>query len=243
MAVSGSTDFSSTALQIITDARRTLGINAEEEPLDAAELALALPFLTRMLKAWEADTQLGGWLISTLTLTLVQGTKSYLFGAGGSLTTVPFGVLSDPPVTINRGSSDIPMYHLSRGDYARIPLKTTQGAPTQWFYDRQRDNGTFYVWPAPDATAGTVTIPIRRRIMDVDASTDNLDIPPEWEQAVVDNLAVALMPTYGVSDLPDSKLIIKRAADGLMTLKMSDIANEDSSIYIEDDSYDRGGRR
>lgn len=243
MTVSGSTDFSSSALQIITDVRRSLGINAEEEPLDAAELALALPFLTRMLKAWEADTQLGGWLITSLTLTLVQGTVSYLFGSGGALTTVPFGILSDPPVTISRSSGpDLPMTRLSRGDYARLPNKTTQGYPVQWFYDRQRENGTFYVWPAPDATAGTVTIPIRRRIMDVDASTDNLDIPPEWEQAVVDNLAVALIPVYGVGDTQEAKLVVDRAKSGLLSLKMADVADEDASIYIETDPYGGGYR-
>lgn len=242
MAVSGSTDFSSTAVQLFTDARRALGINAEEEPIDATELAVALPFLTRMLKTWEADPDLGTWLISSKVLTLVQGQQSYLFGAAGDWTTIPFALLDDPPITINRGSSDVPMRRISRGDYQRLPNKTTQGCPTQWFYDRQRDNGTLSIWPAPDATASTLTIPYRRRIMDVDNSTDNIDLPPEWEEAVVFNFADTLIANYGLGGSDEADRVTKRALSTLAVLRANDVAGEESSLIIERDYPERGWR-
>src|SRR3954469_7280883 len=94
MTVSSSTDFTSTATELLTDARRLLGVHAEEESLTATELTIGLRFLTKMLKAWEADG-IGSWTLTEGTLSAtVSGTANYLFGSGGSITTVPFEVTS-----------------------------------------------------------------------------------------------------------------------------------------------------
>lgn len=244
MTVSGSTDFKSTASELIVDARRLLGINAEEEPLSASDLVIGLRFLTKMLKTWQADPDLGTWLTTSLSLTLVQGTSSYLFGVGGALTTIPFDVLRDPPAMITRSASSvIEMTAISRGDYQRLPNKTTQGCPSQWFYDRQRDSGTWYCWPAPDATAGTVDIPIRRRIMDLDAGADNLDLPPEWEEPVTNNLAKRLIPVYGRGGSPEAAQVMLDAKDMLDALKRFDATNDNGSVMMGPESrYDNRWR-
>ncbi len=113
MAVSGSTDFKSTAVELLEDARRLLGIHAEEEALAAHESATGLRFLTKMLKAWEADG-IGSWMLTEGSFSLVQSTASYLCGSGGAFTTVPFEIVS---ARINRGGNDLPMLRLSREQY------------------------------------------------------------------------------------------------------------------------------
>lgn len=236
MTVSNSTDFSSNASTIIIAARRLLGVQAEEEPLTANDLAVGLDMLTRMLKTWEADPDLGTWLYTEGSLTLVASTASYVFGAGGAFTTIPFEIVD---ARINR-TQDIVMIPLSRKDYYALPNKTTTGYPTQYFYDRQRDNGTLYVWPVPDVNAGTFKFTYRRRIMDTDAGADNLDIPPEWEEAVTNGLAKRLIPVYGRGGTPEAQEVITDAAIFLAELRAFDITNDNGSVSILPD-YERSG--
>lgn len=236
MAVSGSTDANQTAVQIITHARRQLGIHAEEESLQAHELTTGLDLLTMMLKDWQVDPDLGTWLETQGTLALTA-TASFLFGAGGAFTTIPFEIVA---VRVSKsGGNEIPMTRLSRADYFDLPNKTSTGYPTQFFYDRQRDSGTLYVWPVPADTTYTITFTYRRRIMDVDAGTDNLDLPPEWQWAVVNNLAVLMIPIYGRGGKPEAAQVITQADVSLGKLKAFDIANDGGSIMIGRDPYRR----
>jgi hypothetical protein len=150
MTVSSSTNFSLSASDVIVAARRKLGIQAQEETLEAADLTDGLTTLNMMLKAWQADGVMC-WTFSEVTFVLAQADTTVTFGAGMDITTIPFEIVS---MNINRGSNDIPMIPLSRQDYRRLPNKTTQGYPTQYFYQRDRSGGTLYIWPAADASGG-----------------------------------------------------------------------------------------
>lgn len=238
MAVSSSTDFSSVATTIITDARRLLGVNAEEESLSNSELNIGLNFLTRMFKTWEGDG-IGGWLLTEGTLALSDSTGSYTFGAGGDFTTVPFEI-TQIRISHNSGS-EIEMLRLSREEYYALPNKTTTGFPTQWYYDRQRDSGTLKVWPEPDDALYSLAFTYRRRIMDIDAGSDNLDLPPEWEEAVINNLARRLIPIYGRGGTPEAQQVIMDAERSYMVIKSWDVGSEGGSITIEPAT--RWGRR
>jgi len=197
MAVSGSTDYTRTGTQIIEAARRKLGILAAEESMSSSELADGLDTLNMMLKTWAADGVMY-WTMTEGTLSLTQGTASYSFASGGAFTTVPFDMVD---MRITRGSNDLQMAEMSREEYFGLPLKTAQGYPTQWFYDRQRDTGTLYIWPTADASLGTLKFSYRRVIMDVDAGANHLDLPQEWLEAVVYNLADRIADDYGM-DMP-----------------------------------------
>lgn len=232
MTTSGSTDFTSTGTELLTDARRLLGVHAEEEALSAVELEYGLRVLNKMLKAWEADG-VGSWMLTEGTLTLAASTPSYLFGSGGTFTTVPFEIVS---ARINRGT-DVPMTRLSREDYQSLPNKTATGYPVQFFYDRQRDNGSLYVWPSPDTTAGTLKFTYRRRIMDIDAGADNFDLPPEWEEAITNNLAKRLIPIYGRAGTPEAQQVMQDAMSSYQVIKAWDVSSEEGSVYIEADPY------
>lgn len=235
MAVSNSTDAKSVGATLVSDARALLGIAADEESLESFELERGLRFLTRMLKAWEGDG-IGGWVYTEGTLTLVQADVDYVCGAGGSFVTVPFEITD---MRIYRGSNDLPMTRIGRQQYQALSNKTTQGYPTQWFYDRQRDNGTIYVWPAPDVTAGTLKFTYRRRIMDMDTGVDDYDLPPEWEQAIVENLADKLAGVYGKADSAEAKKVAREAQISYAIVKNWDVASDDGSISIEPDGYRR----
>lgn len=234
MAVSNSVNFSLSGNDLVIAARRKIGIHADEEPLEAVDLVSGLQGMTMMFKAWQADGVMC-WTYTELTLTLVAGTASYVFGSGGSVTTVPLDIET---IEINRGGNDIPMFALSRKDYRSLPNKTNQGYPTQYYYQRGRAGGTLYVCPAPDASAGTLKINARRLIMDMDASVDDVDLPQEWYEAVVYGLGERLAEDYGLSGTPDGIKCAAQAARSYGVVKGLDIGEGEGSILINPAGYE-----
>jgi hypothetical protein len=228
MAVSNSTDFTQTAQELIVDALAELGVLAEEEPLEATDLNRGLRIMTRMLKAWQADGVMA-WTMTAGTLALVQGQASYAFGSGGDFTTVPLDI---GDMEINRGSNDLPMNRLSREEYRALPNKTTQGYPTQFYYDRQRTGGTLYVWPAPDATAGTLKFTYRRIIMDMDAGANNIDLPQEWHDAIVYGLAYRLVGPYSMDGKPTAARLKAEAERSYQVVKNFDVGEGKGSLSV-----------
>lgn len=228
MAVSNSIDFTQTAQELIKDALSELGVLDEEEPLQAVDLNRGLRVLTRMLKAWQADGVMT-WTMTDGTLVLVAGQEAYDFGAGGDFTTIPLDI---GDMQINRGTNDLPMLRLSREEYRALPNKTTQGYSTQYYYDRQRAGGTLYVWPAPDATAGTLKFTYRRIIMDMDAGANNIDLPQEWHEAIVFGLASRLVGAYAMSGKPVAARVSKEAERAYQSVKGFDIGEGKGSVSV-----------
>lgn len=229
MAVSGSTDFRSIGSELVAGALSRLGVLAEEEPLQPFEAERGYRYLTQMLKAWEADG-LAGWLYTEATFALVDSDKDYVFGSGGTVTTVPFEIMQ---VRISLdGGSEIEMTRLDRESYYRLPNRTTEGFPTQFFYDRQRDDGTLYVWPVPDSNDYDITLTYRRRIMDLDLGSENVDLPPEWEEAIELGLAKRLLGPYSLRGTPTSAEIRADADNAYSIVKSFDTAEGQGSIFI-----------
>lgn len=237
MAVSNSTDFHETAQQIIIDALGELGIANDEEPLEAVDLQKGLRALNRMFKAWQADGVMV-WTLSSGTLSLVQGQEAYTFGAGGAFTSVPFEITE---MRINRSGNDLPMERLSRDDYFALPLKTTQGYPTQFYYDRQRSGGTLYLWPAPDAGVGTLKFSYSRIIMDVDDGANDFDLPQEWHEAVVYGLAARLVGNFGMAGKPAAARVEALAQSSYQTVKGFGLAEGMASVRVTPSNRDRDG--
>jgi len=62
-----------------------------------------------------------------------------------------------------------------------------------------------------------------------DASTDTMDLPEEWYDAIVYDVAVKLAPRWGIS-LEDRKLLRAEAHEYLQSAL--DFGFEDGSLYI-----------
>lgn len=228
MAVSGSVDFSLTALEIIEEARAMLGVHADEEPLEEHEKQRGLRVLNMMLKAWQADGVMY-WTMTEGSHVLTQSDRDITFGTGADFTTLPFDIMD---VRITRNSTDLKMREMSREEYYQLPIKTNEGYPTNWFYDRQRDSGTLYIWPAPDSTAGTLKFTYRRIINDMDVNADDMDLPQEWFEAVVANLAERLIPYYGKSGTPRAQDVAVKAATTYQTVKDFNVSEGAGSFMI-----------
>lgn len=224
MSVSTDSDFNLTASQIVEAAFNTLGIAQEGEALTARMSSDGMRALNLMIKTWGAQEHL--WTLTERTLTLVAGQASY------TLDPKPMRVLW---VRRRTQGIDTPMGEFSRSEYFDQPNKTTSPSiPVNFYYDPQQAIGTLYVWPAPSAqAASTVTLNMTylRRMANMDNNTNDLDMPQEWLEAVIYNLAVRLMPQYPVNDPNQAKLVIGLAQSLYADLTGWD--NEPASVFLQ----------
>lgn len=203
MATSGSTDYLLNARQIVDYAYKKTNIIGAGQNVDGDMMMDAIRELNLMLKGW----QLSGpnvWRRSTASLPLVADTASYALTS-----TKPFKIIS---ARFRQNGRDIPMEELTAEEYDEMPLKTSRGIPTTYYFDRQRDAGVLYVWPVL-ASVGTETIEytFQRRFEDIDDPANDLDIPQEYLHLIGYNLASALLDDNGVSDAVGQRIETRAA--------------------------------
>lgn len=200
MATSGSTDYSLNARDVVTQALRLVRVVPVFGSVPAEHLEQAIATLNLMLKGFEAN----GPFIAHQTVgsvALVANDADY------ALSPRPYRIIEARYRDAN--GRDLPMHELTRSEYYDLPIKTTPGTPTQWYYDPQVSTGTLYVWPVMAApTTETIQFTYQRVFEDIDNPANDLDIPQEWTEMVVYNLADLLLDVYG----KDNPRITQRAA-------------------------------
>jgi hypothetical protein len=115
---------------------------------------------------------------------------------------------------IFNGSIDTPMIPLARLDYRNMPNKTATGTVTQFFYDPRGGanvQGVINVWPAPADALSAMKFTWYRPLQDVTTAAQIPDLPTEWLNAIIWNLAEEVALEY---DCPPQRLAMigQRAA-------------------------------
>jgi len=188
MPTSGSTNLSLTAREVIEFACLELNLINEREQPPASMATRARRILNLMLKEWMKYENI--WRLTEGYISIAADTAGY------RLTPQPYRII-DCRYQTSEGR-DTPMTPMSRQEYYDLPLKTSQGIPTQWFFDHQRDTQSLYIWPVMAAPSGDkIRVTYQRRYEDVDATSDEIDIPQEHLAVVGYNLAERLGPGYG----------------------------------------------
>lgn len=113
---------------------------------------------------------------------------------------------------------DTPMDEMDRIEYREMPNKTTEATPTSFHYDRRGGAnalGRLHVWPEPDSVEDAVKFTFARPIQDFNAAGDDADLPQEWIDCLIYNLALRMADDY---DVPDSKYVrIEKMANRLLS--------------------------
>lgn len=115
---------------------------------------------------------------------------------------------------------DYPLTQIfSREDYNRIALKGLSSFPGYFFYDSDWELGLLYPWPIPQAHIYEIHITAREQlpVMFTQAAM-LLDIPYEYYNAMVLQLAVRLRPKYGIL-AQQGDTLASQAKDVLNTLR------------------------
>lgn len=206
------------AKEAIQDALTEINVVGVGDAAEAVGVPFAMRKLSRLLLAWQ-NLDYPVWRTSEQTLTLTTA-------ASYTLNPVrPMRILSARRL---KDGTETPMQSMTRSEYDDLPRKTSTGIPTTYYYDKQRADALFKVWPVLATADGTqVKITYIRGLDETDDVNTTLDIPPEWEAALVWGLAVELAPAY------QRPAPVEAAAGHLDAALSAD--REDSVFFVEPD--------
>lgn len=126
-------------------------------------------------------------------------------------------------------SNDTPVSIVSQKDYLDLSSKTVDGQVTQIHYDPQTSAGLLYVWPETDDVTDTLEVTVQRQIEDMDAATNDFDVPNEWYEPILYGLTERVGIHFQIPDSMLRRLSIK-AATSLEDALNFDVEN--TSLFL-----------
>ena len=190
MATSGSRDFNLDVGEIIEEAFERCGL----EVRTGYDARTARRSLNLMFAEW-ANRGINMWTVEQGTITLTQGQAQE--------TLLP-DVVDVLEIVLRRDNTDYEVERISRGDYVTLPNKTTQGRPSQFWFDRQI-SPVINLWAVPENSTDQIIYYYVQRIEDAETLVNTTDMPFRFYPCMVAGLA------YYIS--------MKRAPDRIQLLK------------------------
>jgi hypothetical protein len=119
------------------------------------------------------------WTVAQGTITLTQGQATQ---------TLTADVVDVLEIVLRRSNTDFEVERISRGEYATLPNKTTQGRPSQFYFDRQI-LPVINLWAVPENSTDQLVYYYVQRIEDADALVNTTDMPFRFYPCMVAGLA------------------------------------------------------
>lgn len=161
---SGTTDFSLDVDELIEDAFELIG--GEHISGDEARKA------RRKLNLILIELQNKGVPISKVdneSVPLISGQAQYLLDPS---------ISSVLQLNYKENGVEVPLTRYGEKDFHQIPVKGNQPSRSSVFMtERNRDQITLNLWPTPDNSSATAELLVARRIEDVTASYQRIDLP------------------------------------------------------------------
>jgi len=174
MATSGSRDFNLDVGEVIEEAYERCGL----EVRTGYDARTARRSLNLMFADW-ANRGLNLWTVKQGTITLTQGQAQE---------TLLDDVVDLLDVVVRRNGTDFEVERISRGEYATLPNKTTQGRTSQYWLNRQIDP-VINLWAVPENSTDQLIYYYVRRIEDADSLVNTTDMPFRFFPCMVAGLA------------------------------------------------------
>ncbi len=174
MTVSGSRDFNLDVGEIIEEAYERCGL----EVRTGYDARTARRSLNLMFADW-ANRGLNLWTVKQATITLTLGQAQETLGAD---------VVDILEVVLRRDGTDYEIDRISRGEYATLPNKTTQGRPSQFYFDRQIQP-LINLLAVPENSTDQIVYYYVQRIEDADTLVNTTDMPFRFYPCMVAGLA------------------------------------------------------
>lgn len=219
MSTSGTRTFDLSIAEIIEEAYERCGL----EVRTGYDAETARRSLNLMFADW-SNRGVNLWTVRSTTQALTQGTSAY------TLNKHTVDILQ---IVLNRNGTDYEMDQISRANYATIPDKTTQGRPSQYYFDR-RISPIINVWATPENSTDTLTYYYIQQMEDADYLYNNVEAPLRFYPCMVAGLAYYM----AMKRAPDRLQILKavyeeefaRASD--MDQDFLDLALRPSGSYL-----------
>lgn len=209
-----------TALQVLTDALKLLGIVAGHEVPTSAEQQDALARLNELIDAWSLHAHTL-YVPRRVIVPLVPGQQTYTVGPGGDLDVpAPMDVAAASYLTVGALPVEIYLDLVTDQAYVGQPIKTQTGSPpAQLTYTRGAPYGELWVWPVP-TVATDLVLYWREPVQQFPDLVTPVDLLPGYARALRTNLAVELAPEFG---RPIDPRLLQMAADSLADVKRENL--------------------
>lgn len=219
MSTSGTRNFDLSIAEIIEEAYERCGL----EVRTGYDAETARRSLNLMFADW-SNRGVNLWTVRSATQALTQGTSAY------TLNKHTVDILQ---IVLNRDGTDYEMDQISRANCATIPNKTTQGRPSQYYFDR-KISPIINVWATPENSTDTLTYYYIQQMEDADYLYNNVEAPLRFYPCMVAGLAYYM----AMKRAPDRLQILKsvyeeefaRASD--MDQDFLDLALRPSGSYL-----------
>lgn len=209
-----------TALDIVSDALRELGVLAAGEVATAEEAASGLAALNRLVDQWAAE-RLAIYEQERTTFTVAAYAAYYLVGTGQTVNVarpmyldhVNYYDSSVSPTT------EIALERMTLDGWAANPQKAlTANAPTNWYYEPDYPYGRLIFWPIPTTSTlyGVVYHP--KAVSEYASLGTAVALPPGYRRMMVKNLALEMAPSYSRRLPPE---LVMQADDAVRVVKRS----------------------
>lgn len=171
----------------------------------------------------------------TTALTDTAASGNTIVTYTGRISDRPLRILDMRRVQLDQNKASSQMEIIGYSEYFNLPLKTTDGSPLNFYYDKLLDEGQLYVYPRPDDVNMLLEFTYHEALEDVDNGTDSVDFPSEWTLPLIYGLAAELMVAYGkFQELP----IIQGKADQYKQIVREFDSDEDPLFILPENNYD-----
>ena len=221
MATSGVITFNLTARDVVKQAMSLIGVlGAGVEP-NADDAETARIHLNMMLKSMQADG-----------CNLWRETEdSVTFAADDGAVDLDPRVIDVMEARIVLSSTyERSLAQWGWGEYVTYPNKTASGDPVVFTIRKQRGVTEMRVWPVPSVER-VIRYTCARVIEDVADLANDIDVPQEWLETVVYNLAARLCEPFEVSaNNPNVVARVQQRADALYAMLRN--ADRPGSVFF-----------
>lgn len=140
----------------------------------------------------------------------------------------PLRILDMRTIDLNNSKNSITMEAVGYDQYFNIPVKTSDGRPINYYYDKLLDAGILYAYPRPDDVDVLLEFTYHEAIEDVDSATNSLDFPTEWTLPLIYGLGAELCIAFGKFE---EFKTIKPLADSYKQI-VREFDNDEEPLYI-----------
>lgn len=214
----------STTGDLIAFSLRASGILGIGQTASAEDAYTGLQMLVNLIAQWQKKR----WLVYVLEEVSVPastGAQSYTIGPGMQFDCARPDHIAKAYIrilgTAGPNQVDIPLDILqAREDYANISVKALQTMPAAVWYESQFPTGNVWFWPVPPAGMYGLYLEVKSPLPTYGTLTDQLNLPPEYFEALLWSMCVRMQMAYGLPARPDHASAMTQAMNTIRQANM-----------------------
>ena len=188
-----------TVRQLINRSLRLVGAISSGETATADEMQDTLTALNGMLEQW-SNEGLAVYEQVDESFSIVADQYSYTIGTGGDFDTDrPLRIIN--AIVRDSNGQDYPVGIITSDQYQSISNKTDSGStyPRYMYYDTSYPLGNITFYPVPSENSTLImTMWQQFTTYDTDELSEEVQVPPGYNDAIVYNLALRIAPEFGI---------------------------------------------